>query len=83
MKVLKQETKTAHYKLQIVDVAFYHDWLDKDLKNKPIKCSIKSKLAIKIGNEIIEKIISNTVFMNPEEPIYKEILLHSKHIILT
>ena len=80
IKIIEQEIKTAYYRLQVTDVEFYHDYLDGE-KNKPIKCQIKSTLEIKIGEEIIKKQISNTVFINSNEPIYKEILLHSKHII--
>jgi hypothetical protein len=31
----------------------------------------------------ITKEVSNTVFINSNDEIYKEIILHSKHIILT
>ncbi len=79
--IIDQEIKTARYSLQITDANFYHDYLDKE-ENKPIKCQIKSSLEIEIGGKKIVKEISNTVFINPEEDIYKEILLHSKHIVL-
>jgi DNA polymerase III alpha subunit (gram-positive type) len=82
IEIKDQEIKTARYHLQITDAEFYHDYLKEDENNAPIKCQIKSKLEIKIGEETIVKEISNTVYINPEEPIYKEILLHSKHIIL-
>lgn len=82
MEIENQQINTARYHLQIIDAEFYHDYLKEDEKNAPIKCQIKSKLEIKIGDEIIVKDISNTVFINPEEPIYKQILLHSQHINL-
>lgn len=83
IEIKNQEIKTARYSLQIIDANFFHDWLDKEGKTQPIKCQIISKLEIQIGDEIIKKEVSNTVFINPEEPIFKEIQLHSKHIILT
>jgi hypothetical protein len=73
------KSNIIEYKLQIIDSDFYHDFLDKDLKNKPIKCTIKSELEIKIGSEIIKKEISNTFFINSDEPIYKEILDNSSY----
>lgn len=82
MKIKKQEIKTVSYHLQITDAEFYHDYLIEDEKNALIKCQIKSKLEIKIGKETIVKEISNTVFINPDEPIYREIILHSKQIII-
>lgn len=77
------KSNTIAYKMQIIDVDFFHDFLDADLKNKPIKCTIKSILEIKLGTETIEKTISNTVFINPDEPIYKEILFNSNYKTLT
>lgn len=81
IEIKNQEIKTARYSLQITDADFYHDYIDKE-ENKPIKCQVKSTLQIEIGGKKIVKEISNTVFINPEEDIYKEILLHSKHIVL-
>ena len=80
--IIDQEIKTARYSLQITDANFFHDYLKEDESNAPIKCQIKSSLEIEIGGKKIVKEISNTVFINPEEDIYKEILLHSKHIVL-
>lgn len=82
-EVKDQELKIAKYTLQITAVEFWHDYLKDDEENSaPIKCCFKSTFEMKIDNEIITKEVSNTVFINPEEPIYKEILLHSKHIVL-
>lgn len=82
IEIKNLEIKTAEYRIQIIDANFFHDWLDKEGNTQPIKCQIISKLQIKIGNEKINKEISNTVFINPDEPIFKEIILHSKHIII-
>jgi hypothetical protein len=70
------------YKLKIIDAILMHEYLKEDEKTAPIKCQIKSILEISVGEETIKKEISNTVFINPEEPIFLEILLKSKHIIL-
>lgn len=77
-----QEIKTAKYTLQITSVEFWHDYLKEDEDSAPIKCNFKSTFEMEVGGEKITKEVSNTVFINPEEPIYKEIILHSKHIIL-
>ena len=81
-KIIKQEIKTAKYSLQITDANFFHQHL-KDERNSQIKCQIKSILEIEIDGKKVVKEISNSVFINPDEEIYKEILIHSKHIILT
>jgi hypothetical protein len=64
--------KTAEYEMQIVDVDLLHYFEDH------INVKIKSKLTITLGDTKIEKQISNTVYINSDEPIYKEILLNSK-----
>ena len=82
-EVKDQELKTAKYTLQITAVEFWHDYLKEDEENSaPIKCNFKSTFEMEVGCEKIIKEVSNTVLINPEEPIYKEILLHSKHIVL-
>jgi DNA polymerase III alpha subunit (gram-positive type) len=80
-KIIDQKIKTARYSLQITDANFFHEHL-KDETNTQIKCQIKSILEIEIDGKKIVKEISNTVFINPEEDIYNEILLYSKHIVL-
>lgn len=82
IEVKDQELKTAKYTLQITAVDFWHDYLKEDEDSAPIKCNFKSTFEMEVGGEKIIKEVSNTVFINPEEPIYKEILLHSKHIVL-
>ena len=82
IEIKDQELKTARYHLQITAVEFWHDHLKDEENSAPIKCCFKSTFEMKIDNEIITKEVSNTVFINPEESIYKQILLHSKHIIL-
>jgi hypothetical protein len=82
IEVKDQELKTARYSLQITGVDFWHDYLKEDENNAPIKCNFKSTFEMEVGGEKITKEVSNTVFINPEEPIYKEILLHSKHIVI-
>ena len=82
IEVKDQELKTAKYTLQITAVDFWHDYLKEDEDSAPIKCNFKSTFEMEVDGEKITKEVSNTVFINPEEPIYKEILLHSKHIVL-
>lgn len=80
--IIDQEIKTARYSLQITDANFFHEHL-KDETNAQIKCQIKSILKIEIDGEKIVKEISNSVFINPEEEIYKKILINSKHILIS
>ena len=82
IEVKNQELKKATYHLQITDVVLFHSYLKEDEVNLPIKCQFKSTFEMELGTEKIIKEVSNTVFINPEEPIYKEILLHSKHIVV-
>ena len=82
IEVIDQELKTAKYTLQITAVDFWHDYLKDGENSAPIKCNFKSTFEMEVGGEKITKEVSNTVLINPEEPIYKEILLHSKHIVL-
>lgn len=86
IEVKNQELKKATYHLQITDVVLFHSYLkeeeEEDENNLPIKCQFKSTFEMEVGGEKIIKEVSNTVFINPEEPIYKEILLHSKHIVV-
>ena len=80
--IIDQEIKTARYSLQITDANFFHEHL-KDETNDQIKGQIKSILEIEIDGEKIVKEISNSVFINPEEEIYKKILINSKHILIS
>ncbi len=83
IEVKDQELKRATYDLQITDVVLFHSYLkEEDENNLPIKCQFKSTFEMEVGAEKIIKEVSNTVFINPEEPIYKEILIHSKHIVV-
>lgn len=76
LKIKKQILKTARYKLQITKV----DLIQED--EEPIKCVFKSTFVMQVGKEKIIKEVSNTVFINSDEPIYREIILHSNHIIV-
>jgi hypothetical protein len=81
-KIINQEIKTGIYQLQISEVNLSHEYYKEEEGNAPIKMQIKSNLTFQLGDKVLKKEISNTVFISTEEPVYKEILLHSKHVVL-
>lgn len=83
MNIKKQKVKQAVYNLSLQAVGLSHSYLEnEDETIKPIRCQFKSVFEIQIGNETIIKEVTNTVWINPEEPIFKEIMLHSQHVIV-
>lgn len=82
MKIINQEIKTGKYSNQITAVDFFHKYYKEEEGNAPIQMQMKSKLTFTLGDCVMEREIKNTIYINPDEEIYKEILLHSKHIVI-
>lgn len=83
MEIKKQKIKTGKFSLKIKNVYFVHEFYSEETGNAPIELKLISNLIFELGNYKIEREIKNTIYINDLEDIYKEIILHSQHIILT